>query len=69
MTRQLFTLADAVHEREWTKSAGKDPTRWLRRLIEERRLPFHKVAGRVLIDIADLDALADRGRREPSSAA
>jgi hypothetical protein len=38
--------------------------RWLRRQNAERRLAYVKIAGKVLIDLDDLDALADRGRVE-----
>lgn len=62
MTRQLVTIAQAAQARPWATE------RYLRRLISERRIPFHKVAGgrggRVLLDLADIDALAERGRVE-----
>ena len=38
--------------------------RWLVRLNSERRLAYVKIAGKVLIDLEDLDALALRGRVE-----
>ena len=55
-TRELVPLLDVPEHRPWVT------TRWLRRLVYERRIPFHKVGGRVLIDLADLDAFAERGR-------
>ena len=59
-TRRLVFLTEVEREPgyEWAR------TRWLRRQVGERHLAFHKVAGRVLIDLADLDAYADRGRIE-----
>ena len=38
-------------------------TRWLRRMVYERALHHYKVAGRVLIDLADLDRLVEQGER------
>ena len=38
--------------------------RWLRRQVYECRLPNHKVGGRILIDLDDLDAAIEAGRRE-----
>lgn len=58
----LVTLEVAVHERPWAASTGKDPTRWLRRLVSERRLRFYKAGGRVLLDLTDLDSFAESGR-------
>lgn len=54
--RQLVPLTLVPDHRPWAT------VRWLRRLVYERRIPYHKVAGRVLIDLADLDAFAERGR-------
>lgn len=61
--RQLVPLVEVPQHRPWTT------VRWLRRLVYERRIPFHKVGGRVLIDLDDLDAIAEAGRREPDGAA
>ncbi len=41
--------------------------RWLRRQIYEGQLPSHKVGGIVLVDLDDLDALVDAGRRTLAS--
>jgi excisionase family DNA binding protein len=57
--RELVRLPQAVEARPWTSE------RLLRRLVAERRIPFHKVAGRLLFDLADLDAFAEAGRVEP----
>jgi hypothetical protein len=40
-------------------------TRWLRRAVYERTVPFHKIGGRVFFDLDDLDDIAERGRVEP----
>jgi hypothetical protein len=40
-------------------------TRWLRRQVSDRRLAFHKIGGRVPIDLGDLDAIAEGSRIEP----
>jgi hypothetical protein len=39
-------------------------TRWLRRQVYENHLPSHRVGGRVLIDLNDIDAEVEAGRRE-----
>jgi hypothetical protein len=61
VTRPLVTLSQAVVERPWLTE------RWLRRLVYERRVSFHKVGGRLLFDLTDLDRLAESGRVEASS--
>jgi excisionase family DNA binding protein len=61
VTRTLVTLRQAVAERPWLTE------RWLRRLVYERRVPFHKVGGRLLFDLEDLDKLAESGRVEAVS--
>jgi excisionase family DNA binding protein len=40
--------------------------RWLRRQVFECRIPYYKVGGRVLIDLADLDALVEASRHDAS---
>ena len=57
-SRQLVTLQQAVEQRPWLTE------RWLRLLVYERRVPFHKVGNRLVFDLADLDALVERGRVE-----
>ncbi len=59
MSRDLRSLPQAEEARQWATE------RYLRRLIAERRIPFHKVGGRVLVDLDDLDAYAEAGRVEP----
>jgi len=62
MARQLVPLRQVPQHRAWATE------RLLRRLVAERRLPFHKLGtgrcARVLIDLADLDAYAESGRVE-----
>lgn len=43
--------------------------RFVRRLIAERRIAFHKFGAHVRLAIADLDAFACAGRVEPITAA
>lgn len=52
-----------IDEVETTPGYQWANTRWLRRQVYERGLPCHKVAGRVLIDLNDLDRLVEQGRR------
>jgi excisionase family DNA binding protein len=40
--------------------------RFMRRLVDERRIPFHKIGKYVRFDPADLDRFAMRGRIEPA---
>ena len=58
MTRHLVTLPQAIHERPFLSE------RWLRRLVAERRISFHKAGGRLLFDLEDIDKWADAGRVE-----
>jgi excisionase family DNA binding protein len=39
--------------------------RFVRQLIAERRIAFHKLGAHVRISLADLDAFAQAGRVEP----
>lgn len=61
--RQLVTLKAATEVRSWLTE------RYGRRLIAERRLPYYKVGGRVLIDLHELDALVEASRVEPQRTA
>jgi hypothetical protein len=56
--RELRTVKQATAERPYLTE------RWLRRLIYDRRLPHYKVAGKVLVDLIEVDALVEAGRRE-----
>ena len=60
-TRELVTIPQAIEARPWLTE------RYLRRLVHERRVAFHKVGARLLFDLADLDQLAEAGRREPAA--
>ncbi|MEZ5265161.1 MAG: helix-turn-helix domain-containing protein [Acidimicrobiia bacterium] len=40
--------------------------RFMRRLVDERRIPFHKIGKYVRFDPADLDRFAMQGRVEPA---
>ena len=59
-------MRQVLDERPAMRSSGKEPTRWLRRLVYERRIPYRKVRGRVLIDLADVDAFLE-GEYVPSA--
>lgn len=59
MSRQLVNIPQALEQRPWLTE------RFLRHLVAKRRIPYHKVGGRVLFDLADLDAFAEKGRVEP----
>lgn len=39
--------------------------RFVRRLIAERRIPFHKVGVHVRLSVSDLEAFVQAGRVEP----
>lgn len=62
MSRQLVTIPQALAARPWLTE------RFLRRLVAEKRVGYHKVAGRVLFDLRELDDLAELGRVEPPPA-
>lgn len=57
--RQLVFLKQAHEHRAWATE------RFVRTLITNGLIARHKVAGRVLVDLAELDELAERGRVEP----
>jgi hypothetical protein len=63
MANKLLRLNQAVEERPWLT------LRYLRRLVYENKIPHYKVFGKVLVDLADIDALAESGRRDPRPAA
>jgi excisionase family DNA binding protein len=41
--------------------------RFIRRLVDERRIPFHRVGRFIRLDPADLDDFLDAGRVEASA--
>lgn len=43
--------------------------RFVRRLIAERRIAFHRVGRHVRVDVADLEAFVQAGRVEPMTEA
>lgn len=63
--RQLIPLTEVPEHRPWAT------VRYLRYLVEHRRIPYHKLnegrAGRVLIDLDDLDRFAEAGRVQSAS--
>jgi len=58
VNRQLVPLKQVPEHRPWTTE------RILRRLVAEKRVAFHKVGGKVMFDLADLDEYAESGRVE-----
>lgn len=56
--RQLTPLSKVPEHRGWVTE------RYLRRLVAEHRVPYFKAGGKVLIDLADLDAFVEAGRVE-----
>jgi len=59
VSRRLVTLPQALEQRPWLTEP------FLRRLVKEKRVAYHKLGGRLLFDLGDLDELAERGRVEP----
>jgi excisionase family DNA binding protein len=57
--RHLVPLVKVPEHRSWCSG------RFARRLVTERRIPFHKIGRRVFVDLNDLDEYAERGRVEP----
>lgn len=66
-TRQLVPLKEVPQHRPWTNE------RYLRRLVSERRIPFHKMGAErqspVFIDLDDIDVFAESMRVDPSKVA
>lgn len=61
MPRELVPLKQVPDHRRWATE------RILRRLVAERRIPYHKAGGKVLIDLADLDQYTEAARIEAAS--
>ena len=57
--RELRTLSQAAQERPFLT------LRWLRQLVAEHRIPSYKLGGKVLVDLAELDAFIEASRRGP----
>jgi excisionase family DNA binding protein len=60
--REHFTVEEAA---EYLNTS----VRFVRRLIADRRIAFHKVGRHVRIKLADLEAFVQAGRVEPITAA
>jgi excisionase family DNA binding protein len=60
--RQLVRLVEVPSHRPWAT------VRALRRWVYEKRIPSYKAGGFVLLDLAELDAFAEQGRREAADA-
>jgi excisionase family DNA binding protein len=60
MSRSLVFLKQAHEHRPWATE------RFLRTLIANGQIARHRVGGRVLVDLDELDELAERGRVEPA---
>jgi excisionase family DNA binding protein len=58
MTKRYLTVAEAAEHLNTS-------VRFVRRLIAERRIAFHRVGRHVRIAVADLDAFVAAGRVEP----
>lgn len=60
--RQIIPLTEVPKHRPWTT------VRYLRRLVYERRIPYHKLGpgqrSPVFIDLADLDDFMEKSRVE-----
>jgi hypothetical protein len=59
VARELRTIKQIVVERPYATE------RWLRRCVAERRFPHYKLAGKIFIDLDELDAYMETGRIEP----
>ena len=57
-SKNLVLLLQVPEHRPWATE------RQLRRMVAEKRIPYYKVRGRVLLDLDDIDWLAESGRVE-----
>ena len=64
---RLRTIPQLLAERPALRSDGKEPGRWVRRLVHERRLASYRVGGRVLIDLDEADRLLTGNHRDVAS--
>jgi hypothetical protein len=60
MTRTLVPLREVPQHREWLT------VRQLRRMVSEHRIAYHRVNGRILFDLNDVDSYSEAGRVESS---
>ncbi len=59
MTRRIVKLIEVQNQAGYSWATE----RFLRRLVAERRIPFHKLdKGKVLIDLGDLDRYIERSQ-------
>jgi hypothetical protein len=62
MTRQLVRLDQLLALRPWLTD------RWVRRLVNERRIPVHKAGdgpkARLIFDLGEIDEWIEKGRVE-----
>lgn len=59
-----MTLVQLLEQRPWLNE------RYVRRLVAERRIAFYKPAGkrgRLVFDLADVDAYVERSRVDPDA--
>jgi excisionase family DNA binding protein len=63
---RLAPSAPLIGIEEAAARLGVTP-RFVRRLVDERRIPFHKIGKFVRFDPADIDYYISRGRVEPAS--
>lgn len=68
-TARDAATSDALLDVETAALALGTPVRFVRRLVAERRIRFHKIGRYVRIDRRDLDAFIAAGTVEPSGAA
>jgi hypothetical protein len=59
--RQYVTLKQALEARPWLTE------RWLRRKIEQRRIPYAKADGKILLSLVDIDMFVEASRVEPTA--
>lgn len=65
LNRQALAPTDLLNVEEAAQRLGT-PTRFIRRLIAERRIRFYKIGRYVRLDQRDLDGFISAGRIEPS---
>ncbi|HVA73119.1 MAG TPA: hypothetical protein VNF71_00965 [Acidimicrobiales bacterium] len=54
--RRYKSFAQAVADNDWLTD------RWLRRAVQERRIPFFKVDGKLVFDQSELDGYVEAHR-------
>ena len=59
MKANLVPLIDVPKHRPWAT------VRWVRRMVYDERIGCYKVGGKVLVDLDELDAKVEQGRRSP----